>query len=113
MGSRMKYLILLLLPMQAMAHGYHYSAPSTINNVTNINNYQCGSSAIASASGQHNYKATNQLQWSAAGAYLSGTCDSSAVSFGLSKQFGKVFSAVNYSTDGSDSAIGFSFSGTF
>jgi hypothetical protein len=75
-----------------------------------INNYIQQGVALAAASGQHNYKATNQLQWSVAGAFESG---SSAASFGLAKQVGKVFVSGNFSSDGSDSIIGVSASGTF
>jgi len=66
--------------------------------------------ALASASGQHHYKATNQLQWSVGTAFSSGD---SAVSFGLGKQVGKVFVSGGYSTDGDDSMMNVGASGTF
>jgi len=94
----------------AYAHDFHYHENTTVQQVS-VN--QCSNIAIAAASGQHNYKAGNFLQWSGAGSYFDGACDSSAVSIGLAKQMGKVFSAVNYSSDGSNSMISFSFSGTF
>ncbi|MEE8207865.1 MAG: hypothetical protein V3T88_02775 [Nitrosomonadaceae bacterium] len=77
-----------------------------ITNVTSINN-KC--SAVSAAAGQHHYRSTNRIQWSVGGAY----CDSSAASFGLGAQLGKVFASGNYSTDGHDSIIGFSLNGKF
>ena len=73
----------------AYSHEYHHIEPDYR---LPTNNYQVGSKgiALASASGQHNYKATNQLQWSIAGAFV-GENDDSAASFGLAKQLGKVF----------------------
>lgn len=81
---------------------------------TIINQSECSNSALALASGQHNYRSTNQLQWSSAGSYIGGSCDKSAASFGLAKQLGSVFGAANFSTDlNGNNAIGFSFSGKF
>ena len=76
------------------------------------NSYMQQGIALAAASGQHHYKATNQLQWSAAGAY-SDMEDDSAVSFGLAKQLGKVFVTGSFSSDGNHNIIGFNASGTF
>lgn len=66
--------------------------------------------ALAVAAGQHNYKATSAFQWSVGAGYVD---NSSAVSFGLGKQTGKVFISGNFSSDGRTSAIGFGASGTF
>ena len=88
------------------AHDYHHHDPVT-------NTYQISNSkgvALAAASGQHHYKATNLLQWSIGGAHID---NSSAVSFGLGKQAGKVFISGNISSDGSATSLSFGASGTF
>ena len=105
-------LALFFIMMSIVKADPHYTERTiiekTIIEKTIISN--CAGTSIAAASGQHHYKATNQLQWSGAGAYIAGACDDSAASFGLAKQLGKVFGAVNYSTDlDGNRAIGFSF----
>lgn len=81
-----------------------YNSETIVNNSSGI--------ALAAASGQHHYKATTSLQWSAGGAYTD-INDESAASFGLGKQFGKVFVSGNYGSDGHHSIVGVSASGTF
>ena len=81
----------------------------TNDNSAAINQSDSGT-ALAIATSQHHYKATKSLQWSAGTGYVENT---SAVSFGLGKQVGKVFVSGNFSSNGSSSAIGFGASGTF
>jgi len=68
------------------------------------------SQALSIAASQHHYKATTSLQWSIGAGHNN---DSSAASFGLEIQSGKVFVSGNVSFDGSSSAIGVGASGTF
>lgn len=91
-----------------------YPTTDVINKVIS-NQDICGPAAVAGASGQHNYKAGTAWQWSFAGVHLtSDTCDASAISGGLAKQFGTVFGTINFNTDLSGSSmIGFGFSGAF
>lgn len=96
----------------AWAGGDHLHESTIVSASTTTNNYIQQGVALASASGQHHYKATTSLQWSMGGAFAN-TSDSSAVSFGLGAQVGKVFISGNFSSDGSTSVVGFGASGTF
>ena len=110
-----------VLAVSTQAHAdrtnnYYHNEPAQVTYLPTETNTvvvdNTSNSALAGASGQHNYKASYNFQWSVAGFHLMDV-DKSAVSFGLAKRLGKVFSTANYSTDGTNSAIGFSFSGTF
>lgn len=103
--------LFFLMLSNVYSHEYHHVEPDY---QLPTNNYQIDSKgvALAAASGQHNYKATTSLQWSVAGAFVNEN-DDSAVSFGLSKQIGKIFGSINFSSDGHSSIIGVSASGTF
>ena len=90
------------------------NTPDAVNNYPAPNNNNCEGDALAGASGQHNYRGHKALQWSAASVYTNQNgCDASAVSFGLAKKLGKVFSAFNYSTNFDGFFVGVSASGTF
>ena len=84
--------------------------PTETNTVV-INNND-SNTALAGASGQHNFKASYNFQWSVATFHLF-DADKSAVSFATAKKIGKLFGSVNYTTDGTNSAIGASLGGTF
>jgi len=74
----------------------------------------CAPTAVAAASGQHNYKATTDLQWSTAAVYLDAEgCDDTAVSAALGLQNGNVFNSINFSSNGDENIIGITASGTF
>lgn len=108
----------------AWAGGKHHNDTEQVINIeyqqlqttesvaTQITKNSISGIALAAAAGQHNYKATNQLQWSVAGAFV-GENDDSAASFGLAKQVGKVFVSGNFTSDGTNSLVGVSASGTF
>ena len=103
-------IFLFAISLSVFASNKH-RVPTVINitETTAISNYSSDIS-IAVAVAQHHYKATKSLQWSVGVGYVE---DSSAVSFGLGKQFGKVFISGNFSSNGNSSAIGIGASGTF
>ena len=109
--------IIACFTVDALAHGNHHGS-TTVNNyysqetIQKHVNQATKGFAIAGASGQHHYKATTALQWSVAGAYTDVT-DTSAISFGLGKQYESVFLSVSYSTDGESTMVTGAASGVF
>jgi len=107
-------ILLVLLSFPVFAGDPHSGVVIQEGTLTPTSIDYCGAAAVSAASGQHNYKAGNALQWSGAGVlFIEGECDASAASIGLAKQMGKVFGAINFNSDGEENLFGFSFSGTF
>jgi hypothetical protein len=91
----------------------NYGQPIEQTTVNNYSNDACSLSAVAGASGQHNYDSGESFKWSSSGSYLMGECDNSAVSFGVKKEFGDVNGSINYSTDFDNSMISINANGSF